>query len=101
MIQDIVRSTKVGEHGVAYVVDVQGRAIAHPDVSLVQRDLSSLAHVQAARTAGSGAVAGPVQLARDINGREVLATYAPVARPGLGWLVFVELPIEEADAPAQ
>jgi hypothetical protein len=32
--------------------------------------------------------------AKDILGRDVLTAYAPVLR--LGWLVFVELPIEEA-----
>jgi hypothetical protein len=39
---------------------------------------------------------GAVQVARDINGQEVLAAYAPVASPNLGWLVLVELPVEEA-----
>ena len=101
LIWDIVTRMKVGEHGVAYVLDAQGRVIAHPDISLVQRDFSSLAQVQAARAAGSGPVTGAVQVARDINGREVLAAYAPVARPNLGWLVLVELPVEEANAPAQ
>jgi hypothetical protein len=62
---------------------------------------SALSHVQAARVADSGPLAGAVQVARDINGREVLATYAPVARPRLGWVVVVELPIEEANPPAQ
>jgi hypothetical protein len=101
LVQDVASSTKVGDRGVAYVVDAQGRIIAHPDVSLVQRDFSSLAQVQAARAAGSGTLTGAVQVARDVNGREVLAIYAPVARPNLGWLVFVELPTEEANAPAQ
>ena len=87
---------KVGEHGIAYVLDGQGRVIAHPDIKLVQRDFSSLTHVEVARTAGSGPVTGAIQVARDINGREVLAAYAPVASPPLGWLVFVELPVEEA-----
>jgi hypothetical protein len=35
----------------------------------------------------------------DILGRDVLAAYAVVVP--LGWLVFVELPIEEANAAAQ
>src|SRR6516225_2032985 len=96
LIWDLVTRMKVGEHGVAYVLDGQGRVIVHPDISLVQRDFSSLTQVQAARTAGSGPVTGALQVARDINGREVLAAYAPVARPNLGWLVFVELPVEEA-----
>jgi hypothetical protein len=34
-------------------------------------------------------VTGTVQIARDINGREVLATHAPVPSPNLGWLVLV------------
>src|SRR5262249_8044509 len=94
LIWDLVTRMKVGEHGVAYVLDGQGRVIVHPDISLVQRDFSSLTQVQAARTAGSGPVTGALQVARDVNGQEVLAAYAPVAN--LGWLVFVELPLEEA-----
>jgi hypothetical protein len=35
-----------------------------------------------------------VQEAKDILGRDVLTAYAPVAP--LGWLMFVEMPIEEA-----
>jgi hypothetical protein len=101
LIWDIVTRMKVGEHGVAYVLDAQGRVIVHPDISLVQRDFSSLTQVQVARAPGSGPVTGTVQVARDINGREVLATYAPVASPNLGWLVLVELPVEEANATAQ
>jgi hypothetical protein len=34
------------------------------------------------------------QEAKDILGRDVLTAYAPVTP--LGWLVFVEMPIEEA-----
>ena len=52
-IWDVVSQIKVGERGQAYVVDAQGRLIAHPDISLVLRntDLSGLAQVQAARAA--------------------------------------------------
>jgi signal transduction histidine kinase len=84
----------VGEHGQAYVVDGDGRLIAHPDISLVLRntDMTKLAQVAAAR-AGQ---AGPVQEAEDLHGGKVLTAYAPV--PQLGWLVFVELPAEEAYA---
>ena len=51
LIWDVVSQIKVGAHGHAYVVDGQGRLIAHPDISLVLRntDLSRLAQVQAAR----------------------------------------------------
>src|SRR5215510_7164044 len=89
---DIVRQTKVGDHGVAYVVDANGRLIAHPDVSvgISLRDMSSVAVVQEARTTTS---MGSARIARDMNDREVVAAYARVA--GTGWLVFVQLPIEE------
>jgi hypothetical protein len=42
---DIVQQTKVGDRGVAYVVNAEGRVIAHPDFSVGKslRDVSSLA----------------------------------------------------------
>jgi hypothetical protein len=94
LIQDTVAGIKVGEHGVAYVLDAQGRVIAHPDISLITADFSSLAQVQVARAVGSAAQPQSLQAVKDINGREVLAAYAPVTP--LGWLIFVELPVEEA-----
>jgi signal transduction histidine kinase len=104
LIWDVVSQIKVGERGDAYLVDGQGRLIAHPDISLVLRntDMSQLAQVQAARRAAADAPAGQVpveqvQVAQDIQGRKVLTAYAPVAP--LGWLVFVELPAAEAYAP--
>ena len=89
---DIVQQTKVGDHGVTYVVNAEGRVIAHPDFSVGKslRDVSSLAQVQEARTTPS---TGSVRMARDMNNQEVVAVYARVAGPG--WLVFVELPIGE------
>ena len=100
-ILDQVTGLRVGKHGVVYVLDAQGRVIAHPDISLVQRDFSNLAQVQAARAARSGPITGAFQIARDINGREVFVTYAPVVRPDVGWLVLVELPVDEATPAAQ
>jgi signal transduction histidine kinase len=99
LIWDVVSQIKVGERGDAYLVDSQGRLIAHPDISLVLRntDMSQLAQVQAARRAAADAPPEPVQVAQDIQGRKVLTAYAPVAP--LGWLVFVELPAAEAYAP--
>jgi hypothetical protein len=135
LVWDLMKELKVGEHGVIYVLDGQGRVIAHSDLvtytrdaegrvgyhfdaNLFQRDFSSLAHVQAARATGPNSGTGAIQLARDINGREVLAAYSsgrvtnitnvygkllatstPLAR--LGWLVFVEISVEDADAFAR
>jgi hypothetical protein len=92
-VWDVVSQSGVGEHRQAYVIDTQGRLIAHTDISMVLRntDMTQLAQVRAARTNGAGSGAGGE--AKDINDRDVLSAYAPVAP--LGWLVFVEMPIEE------
>jgi signal transduction histidine kinase len=99
LIWDVILQIKVGERGLAYVVDAQGRLIAHPDISLVLRntDMTRLAQVTAARAAGADPSVEPVQEAQDIRGNKVLTAYAPVTP--LGWLVFAELPIDEAYAP--
>src|SRR5262249_1707502 len=99
VIWGVVAQIKVGERGDAYVVDAQGRLIAHPDISLVLRntDMSKPAQVRAARAgvASGGAdtsdnPAEAVQEAENIEGRKVLTAYARVAP--LGWRMFVELP---------
>ena len=99
LIEDVLSQIKSVGHARAYVVDAQGRLIAHPDISLVLRntDMSRLEQVRVARAAGANGSAEQVQEATDVAGQEVLTAYAPVAP--LGWLVFVETPIEEAYAP--
>ena len=98
LIWDVVSQIKVGERGHAYVVDAQGRLIAHPDISLVLRntDMSRLAQMRAVR-GESDSPSETVQEAENIEGRKVLTASAPVAP--LGWRVFVELPADEAYAP--
>jgi hypothetical protein len=92
LVWDLVRDLKNGERGVGYILDDQGRVVAHSDfltkrttvdavldTSLFQRDFSALAHVQTARAAGAGA--GTVT--RDINDHDVLVAYATVRGLGL------------------
>jgi len=97
-VWDVVSKIKIGEHGLAYVVDSTGTLIAHPDISLVLKktDLSALPQVAAVRASAAVADGAPV-LARDLQGEEVLSADAPI--PGLGWTVFVESPRAEAFAP--
>ncbi len=99
LIWDVVSKIKVGERGHAYVVDAQGRLIAHPDISLVLRntDMTRLVQVQAAQRQEAGGAPDDIETATDIQGRKVLTAFAPVAP--LGWTVFVELPVEEAYEP--
>ena len=50
LIWDVITGLKIGQGGYAYVVDREGRLIAHPDISLVLRntDLANLPQVVAA-----------------------------------------------------
>lgn len=98
-IWDVITQIRVGRNGKAYVVDGDGRLIAHPDISMVLRktDLSSLAQVRSARAYGDDADPELARTAFDISGQRVLTAYAKAAR--LNWLVFVELPEQEANAP--
>jgi len=99
LIWDVLSKIKFAGHGRAYVVDAEGRLIAHPDISLVLRntDMSRLAQVRSARANVANNAGQQVEQAEDIEGHKMLTADAPVAP--LGWLVFVETPIEEAYAP--
>jgi signal transduction histidine kinase len=97
-IGDVVSKIRVGERGKAFVVDEMGRLIAHPDINLVlaNSDLSGLAQFRAAG-ADTGTPRDQAQVAEDIQGQRVLTAHARVLP--LGWLVFAELPTDEAYAP--
>jgi signal transduction histidine kinase/DNA-binding NarL/FixJ family response regulator len=98
MIWDVVKQINVGQRGLAYVVDAQGRLIAHPDIHLVLRntDMSGLIQVKEARE-GAASWAEKLQQVESIQRQMVLSASARV--DPLGWLVFVELPVAEANAP--
>jgi HAMP domain-containing protein len=94
-IWDVISQIKVGKAGLAYVVDGNGVLIAHPDISLVlqKTSLDGLEQVRAALTPGRDAIA----IAHDPKGREVLTAHSTIAP--LGWVVFVDQPLEEAFEP--
>jgi signal transduction histidine kinase len=100
-IWGVISSVRIGENGYAYVVDREGRLIAHPNASLVLKNtnLGRLSYIaDALRTAAEGNVVPAVATVQnDFNGRRVLTAHTVV--PALGWLVFVELPLSEALAP--
>ena len=89
---------KFGKAGYGFVVDREGRLIAHRDISLVLKltPLSDRPQVQAAlNRPGPGA-----QLASSAasdEGGSVLTAWEPI--PLTGWAVFVEQPADEAFAP--
>ena len=97
-IWDVISRIKVGNAGLAYLVDGHGRLIAHPDISLVLQnsDLSALVQIRAA-LAHPAAAADRVMVARNRKGEEVLVAYAGIEP--IGWQVLVEQPLAEAFAP--
>jgi two-component system NtrC family sensor kinase len=101
LIWDVITALKIGQGGYAYVIDQRGKLIAHPDISLVLRDTDfvHLPQVAAAlpQNPGTPAPGAAVSVARNSDNRSVLSAHAAIAP--LGWLVFVEVPLEEAFAP--
>ncbi len=95
-IWDVVSAIKIGQHGIAYVVDGDGRLIAHPDISLVLRN-TSLARLPQVAAALQGMPQETLREAADPSGKPVLTAWAKIAP--MGWYVFVELPLDEANAP--
>ncbi|MEQ9609596.1 MAG: cache domain-containing protein, partial [Kiloniellaceae bacterium] len=76
-IWDVIADIEVGESGRAYVVDQEGRLIAHPDISLVLRR-TELTHLPQIATALAGAAAGAPMVAPDPEGRESLSVFATI-----------------------
>ena len=102
-VWDVASQIRIGRLGYAYVVDSQGRLIAHPDVSVVlqMRDLSSLPHVKATREARSSGSDEQefAMVSAGLDGTQSLITHAAI--PSLGWFVFVEQPLDEVYAPVR
>jgi signal transduction histidine kinase len=94
-VWDIVSRVRIGQDGLAYVVDSRGDLVSHPDISLVlaRTNLAQLPHVRdAIRRVPTARIE-----TRNLAGAAVLAAGVPITR--LGWTVVAELPAGEALAP--
>jgi GAF domain-containing protein/HAMP domain-containing protein len=93
---DVVDQLKVGEGGLAYVVDDQGNLIAFNDTALVLggKNLQNLQQVKQFVRNPSATTAGAPEAGDGILGTTVVATYAPLGTPT--WAVVTELPWGEA-----
>lgn len=93
-LSEYISTIRLGEHGYAFLVDSQGRIIAHPDKDMMQRqeDVSQLAPVRQALAAQEGTAT------YDYQGQQRLAGYSfiPLAR----WGLIVQQPMQEAMAGA-
>jgi len=104
-IWEVIQRIRIGEAGLAYVVNRDGHLIAHPDISLVlqKTDFSTLPQVSTALQAKPAAPGEAPQErrllgeARDRAGRSVITASAHIER--LDWHVFVEQPTAEAYKP--
>jgi len=99
-IWEVISRMKIGKAGYAYVLDSNSTLIAHPNISMVLRytNFTLLPQVRQAQANRTRPIQGETAtVAEDLAGRQVLTAYTTVAP--LGWLVFAELPVDEAYAP--
>ncbi|HLN83734.1 MAG TPA: cache domain-containing protein, partial [Candidatus Binatia bacterium] len=95
-IGDVVSSITIGKAGYAYAVSRSGELIAHPDISLVlqRRNVRQLPVVAAAFDTAPGTRAVNAVVAKNLQGKDVLSSFALI--PGFEWAVIVERPLGEA-----
>ena len=74
---------RIGTNETAYLVDRSGVVLYHTDTDLIGNDFSGQAVVNAVAQGNSGAFR-----TKDLTGREIVASYAPV--PGTSWGIVVE-----------
>ncbi len=96
---DLVDRLRVGDTGLAYVVDKQGNLLACGDISRVLRgeNVSHLDIVDAFMRNPVPAGEAATEIAVGLNGTSVVGTYVPLGTPD--WAVVTELPIGEAFRP--
>jgi class 3 adenylate cyclase len=93
LIWDVIAAIRIGETGLAFVIDDDGRLIAHPDISLVLRgDAGSNDFDRLASTIA--AAHGSAVLTKDAAGQDVVAASARIA--SLNWTVIAQQPVSEA-----
>jgi signal transduction histidine kinase len=90
-----IRKLRVGEQGIAYLVDRNGRVIYHPDAIMIGQDLSgSEAVAQLMRGEAEGAL-----VTTNAQGERMIIGYAKVT--STGWGLVIEEPWAAVVSPAQ
>jgi methyl-accepting chemotaxis protein len=90
VISELISSTKVGENGYAFMIDGDGKTLAHPNQEFVEerRDLTQDMNLDKALSGESG------YLEYEEAGEEKLASYVPI--PNIDASVFAQIPLSEA-----
>jgi signal transduction histidine kinase/CheY-like chemotaxis protein len=100
-LADVVAGPRAEDGSRIYVVDAEGHLIAHPEPTLVlkQLDVASHAPVAAVRRAVAGGASAPAATdAPGLTGQAAVTTALPIGLTG--WLLFVEQSRDRALAPA-
>jgi signal transduction histidine kinase len=97
LVVDVVSRASRTEGATVYVVDSTGRLVSHGERSLVLRNADFSGLPQVREVLGDPARGLATDDARDVAGVRVLSTAAPI--PPLGWVVFIEQPLEQAFRP--
>lgn len=100
-LADVVAGPRAEDGSRIYVVDAQGHLIAHPEPTLVLKQLDVTSHppVAALRQAvAAGASAPAATDAVGLTGQPAVTTALPIGLTG--WLLFVEQSRDQALAPA-
>jgi signal transduction histidine kinase/CheY-like chemotaxis protein len=95
-IDDVLARLRIGKSGRAYVVDLNGRLLAHPDLRTLLRrgDVSELPQVRQVRAAlANGATELPSVRGESPNGGAVFSSATRILGPD--WLLYVEQPAAE------
>lgn len=98
----VISDIRIGDTGYSYAVDESGRLVAHPDLTRVlsRTSVATLPQVQSAlaRLKANGPDLSPRDtIGTGAAGASVMSTDVPL--PFLHWVVFVEQPLAEANAP--
>jgi PAS domain S-box-containing protein len=93
---DLIAQVELGNEGFAYIVDEEGRLLAHPESELVEQGEN-----YASRPIVSALLADQISSLRDSDyfyidhaATEVIANGVQISR--LGWAILVEQPVSEA-----
>ena len=95
-IDDVLARLSIGKSGRAYVVDLQGHMLAHPDLRTLLRnsDVSRLPQVRAVRTAlAQGRPELPSVWGESPDGGTVFSSATRIVGPD--WLLYIEQPAAE------
>jgi signal transduction histidine kinase/CheY-like chemotaxis protein len=95
-IDDVLARVSIGKSGRAYVVDLQGHLLAHPDLRTLLRntDVSRLPQVRAVRSAlAQGQSELPSIWGESPDGGAVFSSATRIAGPE--WLLYIEQPAAE------